>query len=302
MDEALDFLQSRPLIGFQMDGSHLNSVLQDILRSQQQLQQGQRQLADRLAVTEDDVKEVTSHVKDLESAVAELTGSSLGSEKLAQIRSRLDGVEHGLDLLLSDLNDTKKLATAAADDADAAGQLADRANRAALPLKEAVDTLVSDVDAFGRQHAQEQREMGRAINDMAESRAAQDRRFAESVRELQERVDRAMGDKGGGVERLRAMLEELSDRTDENFKSVEESARAVDSELTRQGHEVAAVRAEMAGLDERTRGRLSTLAGELDDRYGALLQAFKEYERNSQELEEHLVKAGQALARRRDCR
>lgn len=297
MEDALDFLQSRPLIGFQMDGSHLNNVLQDIIRTQQQLLNTQRQLGDRMNNAEDDIKEVTAHVKDLERAVSDLGGSS---EKMAQIRTRLDDVEHGLDVLLADLNDTKKLASDAAQDADLAGQLAAQADRTARPLKEAVDRLVADVDGFGRQHAQEQREVARALDELAAAREDQERRMNDALRDVQAKADRLAAE--NGVERLRQMLEELSDRTDENFKSVEESARAVDAELTRQANEFVSVRAELGALDDKTRARMVSLSNDLDERYQMLLNAFKEYERNSQELEEHLVKAGQALARRRDGR
>lgn len=297
MDNTLEFLQSRPLIGFQMDGSHLNNVLQDILRTQQQLQNTQRLFDDRISGVEGDIKEITVHVKDLERAVAELGG---GGEKLEHIRARIDDVERGLDVLLRDLNETKKLASDAAQDADLAGQLADQANKTAKPLKDAVESLAADMDVFGRQHAQEQREVARALDELAGARKDQEKRMSDALRDWQARMDHLAAE--NGVERLRLMLEELSDRTDENFKSVEESARAVDAELTRQGGEFASVRAELSALEDKTRARLVSLSNDVDDRYQALLTAFKEYERNSQELEEHLVKAGQVLARRRDVR
>lgn len=55
----------------------------------------------------------------------------------------------------------------------------------------------------------------------------------EVIRRVQERADQ-LSLRARSVDELRGLLDELSDRTDDNFRSVEESARAVDAQLTRQ--------------------------------------------------------------------
>lgn len=297
MEDALDFLQSRPLIGFQMDGSHLNNVLQNIIHHQQQLAAGQRQVAQRLGALEEDVAEVRTHQQDLERALGIVGGDT---EKLRQIRGRLEDLEGAMDRVTADLDETKRLAAAAAEDADQAGRLADQANRVAAPIQGEVRQLAVDMDQFVKQSTTDRRELVRALEQLDKGRVEQEEAVAAAVHELQARVEKAARE--NGAERLRVMLEELSDRTDENFRSVEESARAVDAELSRQAQELHATRSELGSLEDRTRTRISALAGDTDEKYQVLLNAFREYERANSELEEHLVMAGQALARRQGGR
>lgn len=292
--DALEFLQSRPLIGYQMDGSHLNHVLQDIIRQQQQLANNQQQIMQRLTNTEEDIKEIASHVREVERVTADVGGL----ERLSEIRGRLDAVERGMDVLSKNIEDTHKIATTAATDADQAGRLADEAHRGLVPVRKAVDQLLHDVDSFGRQNAAEQREIERALEELQSSRTAQERSIQGALRELHSQAERLERD--SGVERIRQMLEELSDRTDENFKSVEESARVVDEELSRQSAELKAIRVEVGAVDERVYGRMVSFAAEMEEKHKTLLSAFRDYERNASELEEHLVMAGKALARRRE--
>ncbi|EPY40940.1 hypothetical protein AGDE_02985 [Angomonas deanei] len=202
-----------------------------------------------------------------------------------------------MDRVVGDLADTKGMATAAGKDADQAGRLADQANRAVIPLQDALQEVSKELEALGRQGAQDRREIGRALDDLAGARDQQERAVAEALRDIQQKADR-LG-RENGVEKLRQLIDDLSDRTDENFRTVEESARAVDNELTRQSNELNTLQGELVALEDRNRNGLNLLGQETDEKYNALLNAFREYERNSSELEEHLAMAGQALARRR---
>ncbi|AYU78170.1 hypothetical protein LdCL_190012200 [Leishmania donovani] len=293
MEDAIDFIQSRPLIGYQMDGSHLNNVLVSLARQQQQLMDTQNRLNDRLADIADDVREIREHQKQLESVIGELGGP----EQLHQVRSRIADVERAVDGLVSNVQDAKVVANAAGRDADQAGRLADDANRAALSLRDAVGTLGGDMDRVAHQLEAHRKSISKALGDLDKDRHDLEHQVHEAMQEVLQRAERM--ERESGVERLRQMLDELSDRTDENFRSVEESARAVDAELSRQGANQAALRTEISALDERARTALAALSSDIDNKHHMLLDAFRQYEAGWTDLEEHMVRAGQMLASRK---
>ncbi|GET87959.1 hypothetical protein, conserved [Leishmania tarentolae] len=290
MEDAIDFIQSRPLIGYQMDGSHLNNVLVSLTRQQQQLMDTQNRLHDRLADIVEDVREIREHQKQLESVIGELGGP----EQLRQVRSRIADVERALDGLAREVQDTNGIAKAAGRDADQAGRLADDANRAAVGLRDAVNTLGGDMEKVAHQLEVYRSNINQSLGDLEKDRHILEQQVREAMREALQRAERE-----SGMERLRQMLDELSDRTDENFRSVEESARAVDAELSRQGANQAALRTEISALDERARTALAALSSDIDKKHHVLLDAFRQYEAGWTDLEEHMVRAGQVLASRK---
>lgn len=293
MEDAVEFIQSRPLIGYQMDGSHLNNVLVSLARQQQQLMDAQGQLNERLGDIAADVREIRDHQKQLENVIGELGGP----EQLHHVRSRIGEIERALEAAARDVQDVRGLASAAGQDADQAGQLADEANRAAAVLRETISKLGSDVDAVARQVELDRNSISKALNDLDKDRSELEQQMRGALRDVQQRAERM--ERETGVERLRHTLEELSDRTDENFRSVEESARAVDAELSRQNANHTTLRSELAALDERARTGLAALSSDTDNKYHMLLDAFRQYEAGWSDLEEHMVRAGQMLANRR---
>lgn len=293
MEDAIDFIQSRPLIGYQMDGSHLNNVLVSLARQQQQLMETQNRLNDRLVGIVDDVREIREHQKQLESVIGELGGP----EQLHHVRSRIADVERAVDGLARDVQDAKGVANGAGRDADQAGRLADDAHRVALNVRDAVNTLGGDMDKVAHQLEAHRKSISKALGDLDKDRHDLEHQMQEAMRELLQRAERM--ERESGVERLRQMLDELSDRTDENFRSVEESARAVDAELSRQGANQAALRTEISALDERARTALAALSSDIDNKHHMLLDAFRQYEAGWTDLEEHMVRAGQMLASRK---
>ncbi|CAJ1007574.1 hypothetical protein Q4I28_002887 [Leishmania naiffi] len=290
MEDVIDFIQSRPLIGYQMDGAHLNNVLVSLARQQQQLMDTQNRLNNRLGDIVDDVREIRDHQKQLESVIGELGGPA----QLHHVRSRIADVERAVDGLARDMQDTKDVANAAGRDANQAGRLADDASRAASSLRDSVNTLGGDMEKVAHQLESHRKSIGKALGDLEKDRQHLEQQVREAIREVQQRIERE-----SGVERLRQMLDELSDRTDENFRSVEESARAVDAELSRQDTNQATLRAEISALDERARTALAALSSDADNKYHKLLDAFRQYEAGWTDLEEHMVRAGQLLASRK---
>lgn len=298
MDDGIAFLQSRPLIGFQIDGAHLNSVLQGILKEQQHLVQEHGHMMQRMASMESELQELHTRQRDTERTVGTYHDKA---STLAEVQTRLAEVEHAMDDVVRDIASNHQAITAASHDAEQAGQLADQVHRALPSLQESVRRLTAEVESVSKQSVQERRDVARALDELDRQRAEQASRFQTVLQEMQERTEALVRDRGSD-RALRQMLEELSDRTDENFKSVEESARAVDAELSRQATEMSVIRADVSALDDATRARLTTLVSDNDAKYQILLDSFHEYERTASEMEEHLVMAGQMLARRQPVR
>lgn len=272
MDDALKFMKSRPLIGFQMDGSHLSSVLDSIIRQQQQLLQAQKQNAERFQAIEEDVREVREHQQALEQIVEEMGGADSG------ILARVKEVETALSKVHRDVEETRRIASSASEKADSAGRLAEQANRQLGPIQDSVRKVGLEVDLASKQTSEDLQEITQALNELGKTRAEDERRLNEALREVHHRAERLARE--SGVDQLRRMVEELSEKTDDNFKSVEESSKAVDEELARQQH------------------LIQTLSAETDEKHQLIIDALREYERSSNELEEHLILAGQTLARR----
>lgn len=265
-------MKSRPLIGFQMDGSHLSSVLESILRQQQHIIQGQRQTSERLQTMEEDIREVREHQQALEKIVEEMGGADAG------IVSRVKEVETVLTRVHRDIEETRRASSAATEKADGAGRVADQANRQLLPIQDSIRKIGQELDFSSKQTTEDLQDITRALNDLGKTRIEDEKRLNEALREVHQRAERLARE--NGVDDVRRMVEELSERTDDNFKSVEESSKAVDEELARQQH------------------LIQTLSTETDEKHQLIIDALREYERSSNELEEHLVLAGQTLSRR----
>lgn len=265
-------MKSRPLFGLHMDSSHLLSVLDSILRQQQQLIQAQRQAAERFHAIEEDIREVRDHQQALERIVEEMGGADSG------ILSRVKDVEMALTKVHRDVEETRRVASSASEKADGAGRVAEQANRQLVPVQDSIRKLGSEIDFSSKQTSEDLQEITRALNELGRTRVEDEKRLNEALREVHQRAERLARE--NGVDQVRRMIEELSDKTDDNFKSVEEASKVVDEELARHQH------------------LIQTLSAETDEKHQLIIDALREYERSSTELEEHLVLAGQTLARR----
>ena len=213
-----------------------------------------------------------------------------GAERLTHLYGRVEAIESDVGRAVRGFEESKKAVAVA-------GQDASQALRSIPHIQESLNHVVANIDSLERQHAQEARDLQRAIRELQRCHIEHERHMSEALHEVQARTER-LG-KMHDIEHLREMLEELSDRTDGNFKSVEESARAVGAKLSRHATELSAVRSDVASIEERAQNRVLGLSNDMEQRYQMLLEAFREYERNSHDLEEHLVMAGQVLARRK---
>ncbi|KAH9589132.1 hypothetical protein LSM04_002674 [Trypanosoma melophagium] len=258
MNEHIDFLESRPLVGFQMDGSHLYSVLRKIIQELQQQAQNQDQLHQRLAGVEDDLRDVGARQKSLERALA-----NMDPEALRRVQQQVDDLDRALDHVGRGVQDL---------------------GRELGALQQQQDQMQGDVEGLANDVGRKQKELER---DQAQ--------LADQTRELMRDLDQ---NDGGKWKKLRDMLDDLSERTDKNFRSVEESARAVDAELAQHRSDIDAVQGDVVSLDDRMRQGLSGIAKDVDTKCQMILDMLRDHEKSSMEIEEHMAAAGEALVRR----
>ncbi|ESL06213.1 hypothetical protein TRSC58_06115 [Trypanosoma rangeli SC58] len=281
MDDAMELLESRPLVGFQMDGSHLHGVLKRVIQEQQQQAQFQRQMGLRLSDLEEDLRSMNTRQKELEKALG-----SASPDTLRKIRQDLEYLDEGLGNLARDVKEARSLGERAARAAEDAGRGVQSMGRDLGALRGRQDQFQQDLDEL----AQENRRLGDAVNAVEREQSEQAQNLIHDLEQINSREN---------VQKLRDMLDELCERTDKNFRSVEESARAVDAELIRHRSDINGLQADVGFLDDQVRQHLSNITKDVDARCQMILDTLREQERSSLEIEEHMVAAGQALARRK---
>ncbi|ORC92459.1 uncharacterized protein TM35_000032120 [Trypanosoma theileri] len=287
-NDIMEFLESRPLVGFQMDGSHLHNVLRNIIQEMQRQAQSQDQLHQRLADIEDDLRDVGMRQKGLERALA-----SVDPDALRRLQQQLDELDRALDHVARDAKEARLLGDEAAAAAAAAGRGVEDVGRELAAAQQQQDQLQQDMDDLAREVERKQKDLGTAVKELEQEQA----QLAEQTQELMRDVDRNDGEKW---KKLRDMLDELCERTDRNFRSVEESARAVDAELAHHRSDIDTVQGDVGSLDDKMRQGLSGIAKDVDAKYQMILDLLRNHEKSSLEIEQHLVAAGEALARRQN--
>ncbi|KEG06021.1 hypothetical protein DQ04_16471010 [Trypanosoma grayi] len=285
MEDAMDFMESRPLVGFQMDGSHLHDVLQNIIEEQQQQSKYQQLNAQRLTDIEDELHKIGARQKEFERALG-----NIGPDTLRKMRQKLDDVTEGLDNLVLDVKNTRQLGEEAAHVADDANSGVQNMRRELAPLRERQDQLQQEIDDVIAESAEQNRHLGDALKEIEHDHMQQTGHMQELIRELQNREGREEWKK------LHGLIDELGERTDKNFRSVEDSARAVDAELARHRSELDCLQGDMGALDAKTRKGMASIAKDLDAKCEMILDMLRDHRRSSKEIEDHMVAAGQALA------
>ncbi|RNF06814.1 hypothetical protein TraAM80_03647 [Trypanosoma rangeli] len=281
MDDAIELLESRPLVGFQMDGSHLHSILKKVIQEQQQQAQFQRQMGLRLSDLEEELRSMNMRQKELEKALG-----SANPDTLRKMRQELEYLDEGLGNLARDVKETRSLGEKATRAAEDAGRGVQSMGRELGAMRGRQDQFQQNLDEL----AQENRQLGDAVNAVERELSQQAQNLIHDLEQINSREN---------VQKLRDMLDELCERTDKNFRSVEESARAVDAELIRHRSDINGLQADVGSLDDQVRQHFSNITKDVDARCQMILDTLREQERSSLEIEEHMVAAGQALARRK---
>lgn len=298
-DDLVDFLESKSLIGFQLDASHLHNVLHGILRNQQSASQAQVAVARRLQAVEAAIQEVADRQSLLESQVAKVGGNG---DEVRSLRSHLQDVSTVVENLSRQAVPEIR-------------RSCDELRRAVAPLERNVQQLsvalpqfetanqqvMQHVDDISKEIALAQRQLAQQAasqQQVIEDRDRETIRISEVVRDLQVRAERV--ERGGGVNsQWRDAFEELNGRTNENFRQIEVSAKAVDAELHRIRTDLANVRTELNQMDNNSRQKMVKITDDMDNKFDMVLNLLQSYEKNSSELEEHLAAAGRALANSR---
>lgn len=309
-DEGADlqqFLDSRSLLGFQLDASHLHDVLQTIVRNQNQHQQ---RVGRRLGAIEAAVQDLDRRVGTVEqNAFLGGEGDSL-KQQLTTIRQVVDEMHHRV---------VPELRHAIADNTNKCGGvergLQELGDRRVRPLEQAQSVVDRGLADCGGRVAKLERDAGkndRAVGEMSNRIPALEHELArarDGIDGLSRDLDREAHARKEAIENVlgtagtaggwREALEEMNDRVNDNFHAVEQASRAVDVELTKLRTDVANLRVELNTLDNNTRFKIGKVSDDVDEKFRMLLDTLRAFESNSAQMEETLAAAGRALAHQR---
>lgn len=299
-DDILEFIDSKPLVGFQMDATHLHNILQSIVRAQQQSSQNQALVTRRLQGLDNVVQELSDRIVQMESAITRVSGG----DEVRSLKAHLQDVSAVVDNISRQaLPEVRRACDDIRRSVNPIERSVQQLHQALGPmetsqeaLRQNIDDLAKDIQNSSRQLSQQLNQVQQQSDDIDRERQAEMIRVADAVRDIQARADRI--ERGGGPNgaQLRDLYDELNVRTNDNFRAVEISAKAVDTELNRIRSDLANVRTELNTLDNNTRQKVTRVTDDMDAKFNMLLEALHQFERNSTELEDHLAAAGRVLA------
>ena len=292
-DIQTNFLESKPLMGYEINTTHLTNVLQTILRNQQQFQAQMGAVSRRMGT----VEQLSS---DFDRRLQLIEQQLFGGEDSRQLKVTVNElsttvaslIRRTIPELRRDSEDLKRFATTADRDILAL-------TSAIRPVEVQVKTLEQSCALSLKDHEQHLNELRRQLQVAQQQQDARDRSAAEVLRDVQGKTDRLEREVGG---RWRESLEELNERMNENFRLIEEGARAVDVELAKLAAlrtDVSNLRTELNTVDNQARYKVSKVAEDVDAKFKELLEFLQSVERNSTMFEEHLAAAGRALVNTR---
>lgn len=297
-------LESRSLLGYQIDASHLNDVLLAIIR---QLQHSGASSNRRFAQLENAVGDLDRRVGRIEQAFGDVSDAS----EVRNVREDLRNVMRAVDeIQRQHIPSLQRVA----DENRHRGLGNEKAisglNQLVSPLSTQQAQLAQAIDGLGRQLQQldsrEQAErardrdvadkLGGAVADVGARHARVERDVGALQRDL-EMLSRQQPDG-----RWREALEDINTRMNENFRLVEQGANAVDVELGKLRTDLSNLRAEVNTLDNNTRNKIGRVTDDVDEKFKMLLDTLRAFETNSTAMEEAIASAGKALATNRQNR
>ncbi|EAN78903.1 hypothetical protein, conserved [Trypanosoma brucei brucei TREU927] len=218
MKNALEQLDRHPLVNFQMDVSPLYSALKNIMQEQIQQAQLQEKISQRLTNLEAEVRSVGVRQKEFEDSLDALTPDA----KL-QTQQTLKELSTNIKNLTSDM---KKVRYDVGE-----------AMRTAVDAKRGIHDLESELLSIRQQQ--------RDFSDLHQEVMREHLKFTAAVKDIRWKIEeqekliqefsqvKPQNTSEVDESKLHGMLSALCERTDQNFRSVEESSFAVDAELTR---------------------------------------------------------------------
>jgi chromosome segregation ATPase len=300
-----EYLKSTPLLSYQLDVTHLHNVLQGIIAGQQQQQQQQQLIARKVNALESAVANIDTRLQNVESAI----GGFGGADELRALRQHLIDVARAVDTLNESVipniqrqqEETSRFFSSNNNQLQQMINIVPALERAAGELRRDLDLnqrnisqIVEHVTAL---EAQAQTERAEADN-RERSRGITIQQNNDVVRELAARLERTEREIASRLNPAAMALEDLARRTHENFREVENSAKAVDVELAKLHSDLANLRAELNSVDNDGRHRLGKVTEDVDSKFNVVLNLMQNFERNNQIMEQHITAAGQVLATR----
>ncbi|KAG8346426.1 hypothetical protein ERJ75_000957700 [Trypanosoma vivax] len=236
MDDALNLLEGGPLVDVQTDGGKLRGVLQTIIKDQQQLAQRQEKLGQHLASLEKEMQLLYTRQRSVEKTIESVEGNSK-----QQLHMHVDDMNQRHEALRNDLKRAFQMSEEAARMAGDLKRVAQLLERELVPQQQLHDRAIASLASEVTQRHQE------LFSTVDKIRLD----LMNGGRQMQSTSGisaASIGEADWG--KLCLMLDDLSGRTDRNFRSVEESALAVDAELARHRSDISSIRTELHTLKD----------------------------------------------------
>ena len=296
MDElSQEYLSSRSLIAFQIDVTHLHNVLHGIVTATSQLQQQMAQLTKQQATADGRITAALAKIDHLEEVISGLGGA----DQVQQLHNNVVEIAHAIERVNVQIPElaqrVEEVQTGAARDLNAFSSGFKTVDKSIFELQQGLEKQQKNAQVVyeSQQAIVQQLQTDRLEADKREKAKAQQLRQLEDMsRELAVRSELLEKDL---TARVTASLEEMNGRTNENFRKVEASAKAVDSVLGRVEAEVTNLRAELNTLDNDSKHYRGKIKEDIDAKFDMVLQLLQRFERDHNFLEQHISEAGRAL-------
>lgn len=295
MNDNEQFLSSRPILGYQLDATHLQNVLQRLAKQNDALQTEQQANRERNRGVEDAINDLASRVSRLENALQNVGNP----EELRDMKEQLIDVSRAVDEInTKNLPQMQRQVDDAQRNVDRAAQKAVQMAVAPIEAKanEVLEVATREIDKVVNDQRQVTRELQRDRQKMDEQfrdrGLGQQQKLVEDVRALTERVDHVERDV---CNPLRDAVEEMQQTTNNNFQQIEQATRIFDSEIAKLKAEMANLRSDLNGFENNVTNNVARLREDLDTKFNMLVDMMKSFERNNQLFETAIAEAGKRM-------
>jgi chromosome segregation ATPase len=292
MADIEGFLNSRNLVGFQLDGTHLHAVLLRLIHDQRTQHQELNGLARRV----DGIESAVGELQDFARRMDQVFGSVGSAEEMRNLATQVRQLERKLDeTVVGDLRELRRSVDSVEKRSANAAQLADVAATNLAQTGDAITALRRDLGLLSenqRAFAGDLRDSVGRVEEWHRTRSVEKQRVDDSLRDVLARMERVERD---ALAKLAAEIDDINRRNDENFKSVEVAVRQFEDESRRAKADIGNLRAELNALDNDASHRLNKIKEDADSKFAMLLQLMQNFERNNQLFEAHMAEAGRAL-------
>lgn len=292
MSDAQEFLASRPILAYQLDATHLQSVLNHLCKTTDHLTADARQHRERDGALERALQDLGDRIARIETALLHLGGP----EELRVLKAQVGEVSRVVDGLtaqvLPEMQRKLNEAQGAVDRAvkNAVEPVERRANEVLQQARMEMEQAVGEQRALSLQLKQDRDRQEQVFRERGLGASKQ---LEDAVANLDRRVDHV---ERNMVAPMRDVLTELQSACNDNFTQLGNVNVQFENEIKRLRGEVANLRSDVNQLDNSVASSISKIKEDIDTKFELLRQAMSSFERNNQLFEQAIAEAGARMS------